>query len=158
MAAAADKKRYLIGGNWKSNGSVTFVRDMINNVLNKMKFEESKLEVVVAPMIIHVPSAKAMLHSHIQVCAQNVAAEEKKAQTGEIKAEQVHDFGLKWAIVGHSERRQHYLETNDVVAEKVKRCQQNHLTAIVCIGEKLDEREAGQTHDVLKQQLDAVKP
>jgi len=156
-AASIEKKRYLVGGNWKSNGSVTFVRDMINNVLNKMKFEESKLEVVVAPMIIHVPSAKAMLHSHIQVCAQNVAAEGKKAQTGEIKADQVQDFGLKWALVGHSERRQHYLETNEVVAEKVKRCQECHLTAIVCIGEKLEEREAGQTHDILKQQLDAVK-
>jgi triosephosphate isomerase len=108
------------------------------------------MEVVVAPMIIHVPSAKAMLHSHIQVCAQNIAAETKKAQTGEIKAEQVHDFGVKWAIVGHSERRQHYLETNELVAEKVKRCQDYHLSAIVCIGERLEEREAGHTHDVLK--------
>ncbi len=66
---AAEKKRYLVGGNWKSNGSVTFVRDMINNVLNKMKYDENKLDVVIAPMIIHVPSAKAMLHSHIQVGA-----------------------------------------------------------------------------------------
>lgn len=60
-----EKKRYLVGGNWKSNGTVNFVSDQINNVLNKMKFDESKLEVVVAPMLIHVPSAKAMLHSHV---------------------------------------------------------------------------------------------
>ena len=62
-----EKKRYLVGGNWKSNGTVQFVSDMINNVLNKMKFEEAKTEVVVCPMIIHVPPAKAMLLSHIQV-------------------------------------------------------------------------------------------
>ena len=60
-----EKKRYLVGGNWKSNGTVNFVSDQINNVLNKMKFDESKLEVVVAPMLIHVPSAKAMLHSTV---------------------------------------------------------------------------------------------
>ena len=60
-----EKKRYLVGGNWKSNGTVNFVSDQINNVLNTMKFDESKLEVVVAPMLIHVPSAKAMLHSNV---------------------------------------------------------------------------------------------
>ena len=62
---AVEKKRFFVGGNWKSNGSVAFVGDIINNTLNKMKFDEHKLEVVVAPMLIHVPSAKAMLLSHI---------------------------------------------------------------------------------------------
>ena len=66
---AAERKKHFVGGNWKSNGSVTFVRDLISNVLNKMKYDESKVEVVVAPVILHVPSAKAMLHSHIKVCA-----------------------------------------------------------------------------------------
>lgn len=64
-----EKRKFLIGGNWKSNGSIRFVRDIINEVLNKMKFDEKKLEVVVAPMIIHIPSAKAMLNTNIQVCA-----------------------------------------------------------------------------------------
>ncbi len=64
-----EKKRYLVGANWKSNGTVAFVSDMINKHLNKVKFDEHKLDLVIAPMIIHVPPAKAMLHSNIQVCA-----------------------------------------------------------------------------------------
>ena len=152
-----EKKRYLVGANWKSNGSVIFVNDMINKHLNKMKFDEHKLDVVVAPMIIHVPPTKAMLTQNIQVCAQNVASAPKGEQTGEVKAEQVKDFGVNWAIVGHSERRQHFKETDEIVAMKVQRCQEHALNAIVCIGEQLEERESGHTHDVLKVQLDALK-
>ncbi len=70
----------------------------------------------------------------------------------------IKDFGLQWAIVGHSERRNIFKETDEVVAAKVKRCQDHGLNAIVCIGEKLDERENGLTHDVLRAQLDAIKP
>jgi triosephosphate isomerase len=60
-----EKRTYLVGGNWKSNGSVRFVRDIINEVLNKMKYDNNKVEVVIAPMIIHVPSTKAMLLGNI---------------------------------------------------------------------------------------------
>ena len=152
-----DKKRYLVGGNWKSNGTVAFVSDIINNTLNKMKFDESKVDVVVLPMIIHVAPSKAMLHSHIHVGVQNLAAADKGAQTGEVKAEQVKDFGVNWALVGHSERRNHNKETDEIVAQKLQRCQEHGIVAIVCVGEHLEEREAGQTHEVLKMQLDAVK-
>ena len=152
-----EKKRYLVGGNWKSNGSVIFVNDIINKHINKMKFDEHKLDVVVAPMMIHVPPAKAMLTSNIQVGVQNVAAAPKGEQTGEVKAEQIKDFGVNWAIVGHSERRQHLKETDEIVATKIQRCQENALNAIICIGEQLEERESGHTHDVLKVQLDALK-
>ena len=117
-----EKKRYLVGGNWKSNGSVTFVNDMINTVLNKMKYDNHRLDVVVAPMIIHVPSTKAMLLSHIHVGAQNVAASPTGAQTGEVSAEQLKDFGLHWVIVGHSERRGLFFEADEVVAQKLQRC------------------------------------
>ena len=60
-----EKRRYLLCGNWKSNGSVTFVREMINEVLNKLKFDPKRLDIMVAPIIIHIPSAKAMLNSNI---------------------------------------------------------------------------------------------
>jgi len=110
------KRSYLVGGNWKSNGTVSFVSDIINNTLNKMRFDEGKTEVVVAPMIIHVPSAKAMLHSNVQVGAQNVSAAATGSHTGEVSAEQIKDFGLHWVIVGHSERRQHFFETDEIVA------------------------------------------
>jgi triosephosphate isomerase len=84
------------------------------------------------------------------VGVQNVAAAEKGAQTGEVKAEQVKDFGVHWAIVGHSERRNIFKETDEIVAQKIQRCQEQGMHAIVCIGEQLEERESGHTHDVLK--------
>lgn len=145
-----EKRRYVIGGNWKSNGTVRFVREMINEVLNQMKYDQKKVEVVVAPMIIHIPSAKAMLPSHIQVCAQNIGMNACGAFTGEISAEQVKDFGINWVILGHSERRTLFGESNDVVAKKVERAQEHGLNSIVCIGETLEQREAGQSKEVIQ--------
>ena len=72
-------------------------------------------------MIIHIPSAKAMLHSHIQVCAQNIGMNSCGAFTGEVSAEQVKDFGINWVIIGHSERRTLFGETDEIVAKKVEK-------------------------------------
>ena len=150
-------RKYIIGGNWKSNGSVDFVRTQCTEVLNTMSFDQSKLEVVVAPVFIHIASAKAMLNESVSVAAQNVSAHKNGAFTGEVSADQVKDFGVNWAIIGHSERRSLFGETNEVVATKVTRAQEAGLNTILCIGEQLAEREAGTTNDVLKEQLDAVK-
>lgn len=72
------------------------------------------------------------------------------AYTGEVSAEQIKDFGLQWVIIGHSERRKLFSETNEVVAKKVERAQDAGLNSIVCIGETLEEREEGSTKEVLK--------
>lgn len=77
------------------------------------------------------------------VGTQNISASKNGAFTGELSAEQVKDFELKWTIIGHSERRQKYNETNEMIAEKVLRAQEQELNTIVCIGETLEEREAG---------------
>ena len=123
-----------------------------------MKFDAKKVEVVVAPMFIHIPSTKAMLNQNIQVCSQNVSATSSGAFTGEVSAEQIKDFGLNWVIIGHSERRALFGESIETVAKKVDRAQESvGLNAIVCIGETLEEREGGQTNSVLKLQLDGVK-
>ena len=145
-----EKRKYIIGGNWKSNGTVRFVREMINEVLNQMKYDQKKLEVVVAPMIIHIPSAKAMLHSHIHVCAQNIGMNSCGAFTGEVSAEQVKDFGINWVIIGHSERRTLFGETDEIVAKKVEKSQEQGINAIVCVGETLEQREAGQSKEVIQ--------
>lgn len=108
-------------GNWKSNGSVSFVREITNDLLNKLKYNLDKLDVIVAPMIIHIPSAKAMLNNHILVCAQNVSANPCGAYTGEVSAEQISDFGINWVIIGHSERRTIFNESDETVAKKVER-------------------------------------
>jgi triosephosphate isomerase len=155
MEGGAPAKKYIIGGNWKSNGTVSFVRDHVTNVLNTIKFDESKVEVIVAPLSIHIPSAKALLNKEIKVSSQNVSATKDGAFTGEVSAEQLTDFDLHWTLIGHSERRQHYGETDEIVAKKVTRAQEGGLSAIVCIGETLEQREGGQTADVVKAQLDA---
>ena len=148
----------IIGGNWKSNGSVDFVRQMCTDVLNKMTFDTNKVQVVVAPISIHIPSAKAMLNENISVSAQNISATGNGAFTGEISAEQVKDFGLEWTIIGHSERRTLFGEDDALVATKVGQAQKAGLSTIFCCGEQLAQREDGTTNDVLKTQLEALKP
>ena len=118
--------------------------------MNALKFDPAKVEVVVAPVTVHISSAKAMLNENIQVAAQNASATKNGAFTGEISAEQIKDFGLNWVILGHSERRTLFGETNDVVAQKVLRAQEAGLHTILCIGETLAERESGKTNEVLK--------
>ena len=138
----ADSRKYIIGGNWKSNGSVDFVRQQCTEVLNHINFDQHHVEVVVAPVYIHIASAKAMLNGNVLVAAQNVSATKNGAFTGEVSAEQIKDFGVNWTIVGHSERRTLYGETNEIVAHKVTRAQEAGLNAILCIGEQLAQREA----------------
>lgn len=157
MVEAGAQRKFIIGGNWKSNGSVDFVRELCTKTLNTMEFDENHVEVVVAPISLHITSTKTMLNSNILVAAQNISAEGNGAYTGEISAEQVVDFGLQWTLVGHSERRKLFNETDDIVAKKVAKAQNAGLKTLLCIGETIDQREAGQTNDVLKQQLDAVK-
>ena len=157
MVEAGAQRKFIVGGNWKSNGSVDFVREMCTNTLNTMEFDENRVEVVVAPISLHITSTKTMLNSNILVSAQNISAEGNGAFTGEISADQIIDFGLQWTLVGHSERRKLFGETDEIVAKKVAKAQAAGLKTILCIGETLEQREAGQTNDVIKQQLDAVK-
>ena len=157
MVDAPAQRKFIVGGNWKSNGSVDFVRTMCTDTLNKMEFDQDRVEVVIAPIMLHITALKTMLNSNILVASQNISAEGKGAFTGEVSADQVLDFGLEWTLVGHSERRKLFGETDDVVDKKVAKAQSAGLKTILCIGETLEQREAGQTNDVLKQQLDAVK-
>ncbi len=151
------QRKYIVGGNWKSNGTVDFVRNLCQETLNKMAFDEARVEVVVAPISIHIAPTKAMLDGRVKVCAQNISATKNGPYTGEISAEQVKDFDVQWTLVGHSERRTLYGESNQVVATKVKLAQDQGLSAILCVGETLEQREAEQTNEVLKEQLQAVK-
>ena len=114
-------RKYIIGGNWKSNGSVDFVRELCTKTLNEMKFDVNRVQVVVAPVYIHIATAKVMLNSNINVAAQNISANKNGAFTGEVSAEQIKDFDVNWCIIGHSERRTLFGETNQMVASKVTR-------------------------------------
>ena len=110
----------------------------------------NKVELIVAPISIHLATVKALANDNIKVMAQNMSATGNGAYTGEVSAEQAVDFGLDWVLIGHSERRNVYGETSEQVGTKVARAQANGLNAIVCIGEHLEQRESGETNNVLK--------
>ena len=156
VEAASAQRKFIIGGNWKCNGSVEFVRNH-TSMLNSMEYNKDAVEVVVAPISLQIASAKTCLNSYIKVASQNISAEKNGAFTGEISADQIKDFELEWTLVGHSERRTHFGETDAIVAKKVLRAQESGLSTILCVGETLEEREGEKTNDVLKTQLVAVK-
>jgi triosephosphate isomerase len=168
-------RKYLIGGNWKcvrlatsslsppflilclqQNGTRSSVRDRVA-LLNKTAVDPSKLDVVVAPPSLHLRLVQQLLQlQNVAVCAQDVSATGLGAFTGEVAAEQLVDFGINWTITGHSERRAYYGETDDVVAKKTKRSLDLGLHVIFCVGETLQQREAGQTLAVLTRQTQAL--
>ena len=151
-------RKLLVGGNWKCNGSVDFSRTFPSNVLKTLSFNQSKVEVVVAPSFLHLGAAQqALAGSQVQLSAQNCSLYGNGAYTGETSATMIKDFGLDWVILGHSERRHVFGESDQVVASKVKAALDQDLNVMACIGEKLDEREAGQTNAVNARQLMAIR-
>jgi triosephosphate isomerase len=114
-------------------------------------------EVVIAPPALYLLTALTAAKSHIQISAQNAYTASSGAFTGEISATQLVDAGIPWVILGHSERRTLFGESDEVVADKTKAALDAGLSVILCIGETLNEREAGITKDVCERQLEAVK-
>lgn len=143
----------LIAGNWKMNNNdaesvelVSKLREMISGV--------KEVEVVVAPPYTALGSvAEVIKDSNISLSAQNMFWEEKGAFTGEISPSMLKDIGCQYTIIGHSERRQYFGETNETVNKRLKAALKASLIPIVCIGETLEEREAAKTLAVIEQQL-----
>lgn len=145
----------LIAGNWKMNGSVAFNADLVAALLQGGSAWNCRVAVCVpAPYLQQVQGLVA--GSAIDLGAQDVSAQESGAYTGEVSVSMLKDFGVRYAIVGHSERRQYHGETDAVVASKAQRALAAGITPIVCVGETLAEREAGKTEEVVKRQLAAV--
>ena len=139
-------RKLLVGGNWKQNGTLKFASEFPEKVLNKLSFDTNKVEVVVAPTALHLLQAKhALQASKVLVSAQNISQFKNGAYTGEISAEMLKDAGVEWVILGHSERRHIFGESDSVIGVKVKIALENNLKVMACIGEKLEEREAGKT-------------
>lgn len=148
-------RKYVIGGNWKCNGTKQSARELID-ILNKVEIDTEQVEVIVAPPALHLELTQSLVQKNIAVSAQNVSLTGLGAYTGEIAAEQLIDFGLKWTITGHSERRAYYHESDEIVAKKTKRALDLGLKVIFCIGETLEERQADQTLAVITRQTQAL--
>ena len=148
-------QKKLIAGNWKMNGSLEANDALVRAVVAGMKDATCTVAVCVpAPYLAQVQMLKA--GSALELGAQDVSQHAQGAYTGEVSAQMLREFGVRYAIVGHSERRQYHGETDAVVAEKAKAALASGVTPIVCVGETLAQREAGQTEDVVKRQLAAV--
>ena len=148
-------KRKLIAGNWKLNGSLAFNEVLVGALRTGLPSQACQVAVCVpAPYLAQIG---AMLQAcPIDLGAQDVSSHESGAYTGEVSATMLREFGVRYAIVGHSERRQYHGETDAVVAEKVRLALASGITPIVCVGETLAQRENNQTEDVVKRQLAAV--
>lgn len=144
----------LIAGNWKMNGSLAFAAELIEAI---KAGDAGHAELAVCPPAVFLMKVGGMLDgSGIALGAQNVCDQEKGAFTGEISAAMLLECGCRYAIVGHSERRTLYGETDRLVAARFAMAASAGLTPILCVGETLDEREQGITESVVARQLDAV--
>ena len=151
-------RRFLVGGNWKSNGSIAFSKSFPKEVLNNLKFDPSKVEVVVAPTFLHATTvAGAITNPAVHVATQNISLTGNGAFTNEHSAEMIKEAGIHWTLTGHSERRTLYGETDADVGAKTKRALDHGISVIACIGELLDERESGKTREVNERQLNAIR-
>jgi len=136
------------------NGSKESISLLINSLL---EMEGSNSEVVVAPSFPYLSQVEGLVSGGaIVLAAQNISQEVKGAFTGEVSASMLGDFGVKYVLLGHSERRSLYGEVDAVVASKVKAALEFGLTPMLCVGETLAEREAGKTLEVCERQIQAV--
>ena len=145
----------LIAGNWKMNGGLAANEALLTALAQGLSAKPA-CDVAVcvpAPYLAQVQSLKI---TAIDLGSQDVSAQASGAFTGEVSAAMLNDFGTRYAIVGHSERRQYHFETDALVADKAKAALAAGITPIVCVGETLAEREAGRTEEVVKRQLGAV--
>ncbi len=148
-------KKKLIAGNWKMNGTAASNAALLEALLSQSAGWNCLVAVCVPA--VYMAQVQAIVEgTGIALGSQDVSAQESGAYTGEISATMLKDFATRYAIVGHSERRQFHGETDATVAAKATRALAAGITPIVCVGETLAEREAGRTEEVVKRQLAAV--
>src|SRR5688572_12530569 len=152
---ALNMRRQIIAGNWKMHGSRAENAALVESIVHKLP--NSSAEVWVCPPFPYLAEAsRALAGSRVSLGAQDCCAETQGAFTGEVSAAMLRDVGCTGAIVGHSERRALYGETDQLVARKFAAVLAAGLTPILCVGESLAEREGGRTFEVVDRQLDAV--
>ena len=145
-------RRKIVAGNWKMNMTPSEAVELVNT-LKPLVANEDVDVVFCVPAIDIIPVAEAVKGSNIQVGAENMYFEEKGAYTGEISPNMLVDAGVKYVVLGHSERREYFGETNEDVNKKVLKAFEHGITPIMCCGETLEQREQGVTMDFIRQQV-----
>jgi triosephosphate isomerase len=150
-------RQMMVAGNWKMHGSVAFTQEMLAALRRQVVIKDHVSLLVCPPSVYLSTAVAAAAQSGFHIGAQNIAnVAAPGAFTGEVAGFMLADIGCQYVIVGHSERRTLYGETNDIVATKAQLALDAGLTPLVCVGETLAEREAGQMESVIAAQLDAV--
>lgn len=148
-------RKPIIAGNWKMNKTIPEALELIHDLIPLVK--DARAEVVVCPSFICLSSVKdAIAETNIQLGAQNMHWEEKGAFTGEVSPEMLKDLGVDFVILGHSERRQYFAETDEIINRKVMSALLHDLTPIICVGETLEQREQGLTAEWVRNQTKAA--
>lgn len=145
-------RKVIIAGNWKMNKTVSESVEFIEE-LKKEELDKEVECVVCAPFISLERLSVASKNTAIKLGAQNVSQYDNGAYTGEISTSMLKDLKMEYVIVGHSERRQYFLETNEVINQKVQKVLSSKMTPILCVGETLEERESGKMNNVIATQI-----
>ncbi|AVR47413.1 triose-phosphate isomerase [Christiangramia fulva] len=146
-------RKNIVAGNWKMNNDLAEAEELIGHI--KMQLvKEPEATVMVAPSFTNLyPVFQALKNTPVIVAAQNMSEHEKGAYTGEISADMLKSVGVETVILGHSERRAYFKETNELLAKKVKTAIEKEMTVIFCFGEELEERKSERHFEVVERQL-----
>ena len=145
-------RKPIIAGNWKMNNTASEGVALVNAIAPLVT--EANCDVVVCVPAIDIPAvSEALKGTNIKLGAENVHFAEKGAYTGEISAAMLLEYGVQYVIIGHSERRQYFAETDETVNKRAYQALKNGLKPIICVGETLEERETGKTEEVLERQV-----
>ncbi len=145
-------RKKIIAGNWKMNMTPSEAVKLVETLKPLVVNDEVDV-VFCVPAIDIIPAMEAAKETNIQIGAENMYFEEKGAYTGEISPNMLNDAGVKYVIIGHSERREYFAETNETVNKKVLKAFEHGITPIICCGESLTQREQGITIDWIRQQI-----
>ena len=145
-------RRKIIAGNWKMNKTPREAVELVN-MLKPLCANEDVDVVFCVPAIDIIPAMEAAKGSNIEIGAENMYFEESGAYTGEISPAMLTDVGVKYVVLGHSERREYFAETNETVNKKMLKAFEHGITPIMCCGESLEQREQGVTMDFIRQQV-----
>lgn len=146
-------RKPIIAGNWKMHKTIAEALEFVNDVKDKVNNDNVEA-VICAPFTLLKDLKEATKGTNIKVGAQNMHFEEKGAFTGEISPLMLKELDMDYVVIGHSERRQYFNETNETVNKKVLKALEVGIDPILCVGETLEEREAGNTKDVCKVQVE----
>lgn len=146
-------RKKIIAGNWKMNYCVNKAEDFVEEIKDRINTDD--VDVVICPNYVSLDRVSETIYdTNIKLGAQNVYFEDKGAYTGETSVDMLTAVGVQYCIVGHSERRQYFNETNEIVNKKAKKLLEKDVSPIVCVGETLEERESNKMYDVVKEQVE----